>query len=1056
MNKKIISLGEKPLLSVSDWVFREQFSVSKKICLIVSPEIDLELIENTFLEWQKVFVKCFNNKDEVKIITFGKQIGKEVYKDNFGYENCYDDVLSILDLQEYVITNLKDKLLFITKQNFLDLNINYNLEKIKVKLKEKIEFDNFILKLTDFGYRRVSNVESLGEFSTRGNIIDIWPNSKQNQRKPYRIIFDENIVNEIKEFDIATQRSLKFEDKRFCDEIVIYPVVVKCLNIPKNNNLLAMFDIIIELNDQFPSSIDILDYQKNNRYFGVEKLFFQDYNKYKVENYDIVIGYNFDYELNKLKEILREEKSVTFCNTELCDGFYNTKIKLFFTTYSEILSKFEYYHKPKKTFSGINLESFWEIQPQDYVVHKDYGVGKFLGIEKIFYGEKTGEFLTILYKDNAKLYVPITEFNKVEKFVSIGQRVPQLSSLDKVSWKKNILKIKKSLKEFVVELYKIYSLRKKVKGIKYCVDTDFEKQLEESFIYNETTDQLNAINDVKKDLCSGFPMDRIIVGDVGFGKTEVAIRAAFKSVMNGRQVLILCPTTILAEQHYRTFVDRLSAFAVNIGIITRLQKKSYVDEVMKNISENKIDIVIGTHALLNDKIKFANLGLVIIDEEHKFGVKHKEKIRLKYRQNEYIKNDLFFVENKSLDLELKNVDYNIPHVLSLTATPIPRTLSTALQGIKDISVIETPPEGRLPIETFILPYNVETIYYAINRELHRNGQVYYLFNNISLIEHKTNILKKFFPKINIEYIHSKLSAKKIEDIMLNFVENKIQVLVTTTIIESGLDMPNVNTIIIEDVDKYGLAQLYQLRGRVGRRDIKAYSYFMYDPEHLTLNAKKRLAALTEFSSLGSGYKLALRDLEIRGAGELLGTKQHGVINEIGLSMYSNIIQEILNEISYEQGIDKIVSKSAEPLIELNIDAYIPLDYVSDNEIRIVFYRKILNSKTFAQLEDVYEELIDRFGKIKKENIKTIKNLFDLAKLKIILKQHNIEKFTVEEDKIQISFFDFESLEKFFKNVPKDLRNNFFIKDNKVFLNSKFNNIDDLIKTLSPVRVERTT
>lgn len=593
-------------------------------------------------------------------------------------------------------------------------------------------------------------------------------------------------------------------------------------------------------------------------------------------------------------------------------------------------------------------------------------------------------------------------------------------------------------------MYEVYSFRKKIPTAKFGPDTELETQLEESFGYEETKDQINAISDVKQDLCSGYPMDRVIVGDVGFGKTEVAIRAAFKSVINGKQVLILCPTTVLAEQHYRTFVDRLSAFAVNVGIITRLQKKDYLQKVVNGLSSGEIDIVIGTHMLLSDKIKFADLGLVIIDEEHKFGVKDKEKIRLKYKLE-----SKFFVpqdsdSNFSQYEEVSNI--SVPHILSLTATPIPRTLSAALEGIKDISVIETPPVGRQTIETFIIPYDENTVFYAINRELNRNGQVYYVFNNVALIEHKTNLIQRKFPYTKIGFIHSKLTAKNIEDVMLKFINNEIKILVTTTIIESGLDMPNVNTIIVENADRYGLAQLYQLRGRVGRRNIKAYAYFTYEPHNLTLNAKKRLSALTEFASLGSGYKLALRDLEIRGAGELLGTKQHGVVNEIGLNMYSEIIQEMISEIGVEYGI-KPFKKEFETEINLTVDAYIPSDYIFDDETRIVFYRKILDCKKFEQLDDVYSEMEDRFGKIKKNS--PLYSLFLLARLKIALKSFCVEKLWEENEDIYLKFTEEKHLQNFLGIVGKNFSIDVIKKDTSILVIPNIKNFNDIIKKICP-------
>ncbi|MFQ3675021.1 MAG: DEAD/DEAH box helicase [Endomicrobiia bacterium] len=1058
-NIKKLSFGNKPFLGLVDYILREEMVNKNSVGIIFDSTIDLQQAEHLFLEWEKFLTKNILQKEKVEIIFLGKQISSCVKENNSKITQCFDDIVNILKLKD--IEKNKEKFCVATTKEILNLSLEINYDLLTIFLGKEITYEELTSQLVNLGYNRVNYVETIGEYAIRGEIFDIWPNTYEPQRLPYRIIFDENKVVEIKTFDIATQKSIKNVNLQNVSQLIIYPVEIK-FNFDTKHNLTSIYsklDLVLEISDTVPETSEISGYVKTTRYYHNINSFLADLKNFKSQKYKIFIGYNYEYELNKVKEIVQiDNYPITLVRTDLFDGFYNEEIKFLFTTYSEIFAKFEYYHKPHKTYSSVRLEGVWEIQPQDYVVHKDYGIGKYLGMEKISYGENTSEFLNILYKDNAKLYVPVTEFYKVEKFVSLANKEPQLSSLDRISWQRTTKKIKESLKQFVVQLYKIYSSRKKFKGYKCLPDTDFEKQLEESFIYEETEDQKIVINEVKNDLCKDIPMDRIVVGDVGFGKTEVALRAAFKMVMNSKQVVLLCPTTILAEQHYRTFVDRLSAFAVNIGLVTRLQKKSEVENTIREINVGKTDIAIGTHALLNDKIQFPNLGLVIIDEEHKFGVKHKEKIRLKYRQNELMVDNLEFEKNKltniSQNYEQDIIDYYVPHVLTLTATPIPRTLSIALQGIKDISVIETPPEGRLPVETIVIAYNENIIFNAISKELHRGGQVYYVFNNILLIEHKTNFIKKYFPLARVEFIHSKLPSKKIEDIMLEFMENKIQVLVTTTIIESGLDMPNVNTIIVEDVDKYGLAQLYQLRGRVGRRNIKAFCYFLYNPTKLTENAKKRLAALTEFTSLGSGYKLALRDLEIRGAGELLGTKQHGVVNEIGLSMYSNIVQEILDEINFEQGHTSVLQKKNEPEIELQINAYIPEDYISDSETRIIFYRKILNCEQEEQLLDIKQELYDRFGKPKQDTKIFVDNLFNLTKLKMLLKKYYVKKISLNKTKnVVLEFFDNESLERFYNNFSytKWDKNNLTL-----FSCEQMNLLDEIINILSPVRVERTT
>ncbi|MCS7228234.1 MAG: helicase-related protein, partial [Endomicrobia bacterium] len=581
---------------------------------------------------------------------------------------------------------------------------------------------------------------------------------------------------------------------------------------------------------QIPGN-DIVDIQccPTVRYFANIDIFNKDIQRFITEGYRIIIGYNYDSELNKLKTSLPAcvIDRVFFVRTSLPFGFYTKEDKIFFTTFNDIFSKYELFTYPRqKIYTGIRLENIWEIQSEDYVVHKEYGIAKFIGIKKISVHGNNKEFLTLLFRDNVCLYIPLTQIDMVEKYISITGKPPSLSPLNREIWNRTTKRVKEKIKEFISQLYTLYTKRKQLKGIKFTRDLELEKMFAETFEYEETEDQKKAIESVLEDMASDYPMDRIIVGDVGFGKTEIALRAAFTAVYNGRQVAVLCPTTVLAEQHYRIFISRFERFGFNVGILTRLQSKKYIEETINKISEGTVDIVIGTHILLTDKIKFANLGLVIIDEEHKFGVRQKEKIRLRFKPK--------------ADVSLTNFTDGecFPDVLSLTATPIPRTLAFGLEGIKDISVIETPPEGRLPVETFLLPYDEQVVVDVINRELHRGGQIYYVFNDINLIEHKTNKIKNFFPDVVVEFVHSKLPAKKIEEVMTKFVKEEIQILVSTTIIESGLDIPNVNTIIIEKIENFGLAQLYQLRGRVGRRDKKAYCYLFYSNQDMTINARK--------------------------------------------------------------------------------------------------------------------------------------------------------------------------------------------------------------------------
>lgn len=975
----ILPYDKKLLSAIADYVLTEIVTQKKCVFIIFEDTTDIHLVKHIFSEWSKVLKYVYNKIDNIQFFSLS------VEQEKLDYDSIID--LSFL-LKIVSSLNKEDKkMCVLLHRTVLDTSTPEVISPCCVTVGDTVNFDDFISILSKFGYKRVNYVESISEFAVRGSIIDIWPNGYLKQtdnqpvvdsklRIPTRLVFDNDILISIKQFDVTTQRSIT--EVQF-HSLEIYPVNLESLLSLSSKKIKNLFpkekcEVIFckkKTIDENSSFVDI-EYSVAARYFGNIELFQKDIKQYISKNYQIIIGYNYDYELNKILSVLPENSEVKFVKTQLVNGFCSPKKKILFITYPEIFSKFEFYRYPKqKIYHGIKLDNIWEIQQNDYVVHREYGIAQFLGVKNLQIGEHTYEFLVLLFANDLKVYIPVTNIDLVEKYISLTNKPPKLSCLDRESWLKTTKRIKESIREYIVQMYLLYTQRKRMKGFSFKLEKELEEMFSKTFEYEETEDQKKAIEDVLSDMEKSYPMDRIIVGDVGFGKTEVALRATFRAVVNGKQVAVLCPTTVLAEQHYRTFRERLEPFGIKTAILTRLQQKYEIENTIKEIKEGKVDVVIGTHILLNDKITFPELGLVIIDEEHKFGVRQKEKIRLKFRKEEHLFNDSFSTQI-------------FPDVLSLTATPIPRTLAFCLEGIKDISLIETPPEGRLPIETFVLPYDESTIVNAISRELYRDGQVYYVFNDISLIEHKTQILKTYFPNVEIEFIHSKLPAKKIEEIMIKFLQQKIQVLVTTTIIEAGLDMPNVNTIIVENVEHFGLAQLYQLRGRVGRRDKKAYCYLLYRKENITGNAKKRLAALLEFTGLGSGYRLALRDLEIRGAGEILGTRQHGFVNEVGLSMYSRIVQQLVNEIS-----GKVTEEEVYPKIGLQINAYIPQEYIQDVETRIMYYRKFLQAKTLTDIKEIEEEINDRFGPCPFEHKEPYENLIMLSKLRTLMMKFNI-------------------------------------------------------------------
>ncbi|MCS7231035.1 MAG: helicase-related protein [Elusimicrobiota bacterium] len=967
-----IFFDNKLLIGVSDYII-SYFDSDKDSNLVVLMDdfIDISYFKENFLEYKELVLKyrIFNFKKDFKTFLLSKD------------KNNSLDYESIIDLANFYKTiNENKKICFITQNSLLNYELPEDFEPILMEKAKKIELDDLLEKLITYGYRRVEYVEMVGEFAVRGNIIDIWGNSiaykegSCNFLKPLRILIDdENKIESIRLFNPSSQRSTLLEDFLRVD---IYPVDLQ--KIPKG---IKLIDILDEKKYEFvffslEADSYLEGYYPNKRYYGNLELFEKDIKNFILEKYKILIGYQNEYQLKNIKNIVGEYDNIELVNTSLSCGFFNKIKKLLFITYDEIFSKFEIHTltKTPKIYESIRLENIWEIQPEDYVVHFEYGIAKFLGTKRLTIRGITKEFLVLQFRDNAILYLSVSDINQIEKYISLTNKAPNLSSLSKESWEKIKLRIKESLKEFIIQLYSLYSERKKLKGYQYKSDKQLEEMFASTFEYEETEDQLKAIEDVYRDMESEYPMDRIIVGDVGFGKTEVALRATFKAVINKKQVIVLCPTTVLAHQHFVTFSKRLEPFGIKVALVSRLKSKKEIKEIFEKLKNGEVDVVIGTHILLSDEIDFFDLGLIIIDEEHKFGVKQKEKIRLKYKTYERFAGGF------------------IPDVLYLTATPIPRTLAFGLEGIKDISIIEIPPQGRQPIETFVLPYSKDTIIYAITKELQRDGQVYYIFNDIEKIIYKVGDISKYFPNVKIEFIHSKLPPKRIEDIMIKFLNKEIQILVSTTIIEAGLDIPNVNTIIIEEAHKFGLAQLYQLRGRVGRRDKKAYCYFLYSKENLTLDSKRRLSALMEFTSLGSGYYLALRDLEIRGAGEILGTKQHGFVNEVGLNMYSKIIKQLLYEIT-----TKKEYKEFNPVIDLMVEAYIPEDYIKDVETRTVFYRKLLSVSSYEEIKNIKEEMYDRFGEIKDiNNKKILENLLYLCYFKLFMKKYKIERIYDED------------------------------------------------------------
>lgn len=715
----------------------------------------------------------------------------------------------------------------------------------------------------------------------------------------------------------------------------------------------------------------------------------EDLNHYKYRGYKIIILAGSE------ERGLRLRKSLLDLNIEssfIVDRNEEIKSGQIFITPSSIKSGFEYSTlkfmligekeifgvgkkkgKTKKKSKESQL-SFSDLNIGDLVVHENHGIGQYKGIEQLNIQGIKKDYLKIQYRDQDKLYLPIDQMNLIQKYISSDNTKPKLNKLSSSEWTKTKEKAKKAVEDMAVDLLNLYAKRESLRGYAFSPDTLWQKQFEDLFPYEETEGQLISTAEIKKDMEKDKPMDRLLCGDVGYGKTEVALRAAFKALMDGKQVAILVPTTILAQQHYNTIMERFANFPIRVALLSRFRSAAEQKASIEGIRKGTIDIVVGTHRLLSKDVMFKDLGLLIVDEEQRFGVKHKELLK-----------------------KLKeNVD-----VLTLTATPIPRTLHMSLVGIRDMSVIEDPPEERYPIQTYVMEFNEQMIRDAILKEVSRGGQVYFVYNRVETIDKVASRLKSLVPEVSFAVGHGQMPERQLERVMMDFLGNEQDVLVCTTIIETGLDIPNVNTIIVYDADKMGLSQLYQLRGRVGRSNRLAYGYFVYEKNKvLTEVAEKRLRAIKEFTEFGSGFKIAMRDLEIRGAGNLLGIEQHGHIESIGYDLYVKFLSDTIRKLKGEKVIEKI-----ETSIDIKVDGFIPSNYIEDEEQKIEVYKKIASIENMDEYRELVDELIDRFGDIPNE----VENLMDISYIKSIANKNNIKNISQLEKEIKIDFVSTENL-----------------------------------------------
>lgn len=903
-----------------------------------------------------------------------------------------------------------------------------SLEKIKEQLihyesDSTVDIEQLKNQLVALGYERVGQVEMPGQFSVRGGIVDIYCLTEEN---PWRIELWGDEIDSIRSFDPESQRSLEN-----LEELTIYPAVehigdkdmVSFLdyfpeertiifldepnrltekggaveeeyrqsrmhreekgsrNLPENW-LCSFEQLQKELNKRNCISVCALEPKqagwKVREKFCLEvksisaynnsfELLVKDLHQYKKQGYRIALLSGSRTRAERLAKDLQEEGLAAFYgqdyDREICPGeimvvyghakkgFEYPLIKFAVMTESDIFGQ-EQKKKKKKNYSGSRIQDFAELSIGDFIVHEKHGLGIYRGIEKVEVDRIVKDYIKIEYRGGSNLYIPATQLDCLQKYSGAdASKAPKLNKLGTQEWNKTKSKVRGAVKNIAKELVELYAVRQEKEGYVCGPDTVWQREFEEMFPYEETEDQLSAIEDAKRDMESTRIMDRLICGDVGYGKTEVALRAAFKEVQESRQVAYLAPTTILAQQIYNTFVQRMKEFPVRVELLCRFRTPAQQKKAIEDLKKGQVDVIIGTHRILSKDVQFKNLGLLIVDEEQRFGVTHKEKI-------------------KQLK---KDVD-----VLTLTATPIPRTLHMSLIGIRDMSVLEEPPMDRMPIQTYVMEYDEETVREAINRELRRGGQVYYVYNRVTDIADVALRIAKLVPDARVDFAHGQMSERELENVMYSFVNGDIDVLVSTTIIETGLDISNVNTMIIHDSDRYGLSQLYQLRGRIGRSNRTAYAFLMYRKNvMLKETAEKRLAAIREYTDLGSGFKIAMRDLELRGAGNLLGAQQHGHMNAVGYDLYCKMLNEAVKE---AKGIHTM--EDFETSVDLNVDAYIPDSYISNEFQKLDIYKRIAGIETQQDYDDMLEELLDRFG----EPGKAVLNLLAIAKLKAIAHQ----------------------------------------------------------------------
>ena len=893
------------------------------------------------------------------------------------------------------IENVKKISIFPAKEMVLDEEIRDKaLDRIRKEVKETLEKNSDKERAQRIQNTIVKNAEELEQFGNFEMIESYLPFFYEKEHSffdyldKYVVILDEKV------------KVLGKVDSIYSDFRENYEMFLQRGDILKSQaNLLRDKDAVIdELKEKtdisivtFENNNEILNPHKTfeintaslNNYQGQLELLIQDIKEKKEQGFKIIIlsgtrargerlvgtlregGIESRYQ-EKVEKVLDNEVVITFGN--LLKGFQCDEYKICIISDKEVFGEAKRkLPKMKSKQKGVSkIKSFAELKVGDYVVHANHGIGVYKGIKQIEVSGNKRDYLDIVYEKGDKLYVPVDQLDLVQKYIGTEGKKPKVNKLGGAEWQKAKAKVRNSINEIAKDLVKLYAMRASVKGHRFNKDTEWQKQFEDEFPFQETPDQLTSISEIKADMESDKSMDRLVCGDVGYGKTEVALRAAFKAVMDGKQVALLVPTTILAEQHYKNIKKRFSDFPIKIDMISRFKTAKEQKATLQALKEGNVDVIIGTHKLVSKQIQFKDLGLLVVDEEQRFGVAQKEKI--------------------------KNIKTNVD-VLTLSATPIPRTLHMSLTGVRDISVIETPPEERYPIQTYVIEENDQLVRDAILREIGRGGQVYFVYNRVESIQKMAKFIQDLVPESKVSIAHGQMTERQLENEMISFMANESNVLVCTTIIETGIDIQNVNTIIVYDSDKMGLSQLYQLRGRVGRSNRIAYAYLLYTKDKvLTEVAEKRLKALKDFTELGSGFKIAMRDLEIRGAGNMVGSSQHGHMAAVGYDLYCRMLEDTIKIVKGE-----IEKEPIETTVDLKVDAYIPSSYIEDEIQKIEVYKKIAAIESKEEYTQIEEELKDRYLKIPQ----SVYNLMDIAYIKKDAKKLLIEE--VKENPMGITF-----------------------------------------------------